>query len=51
MPPSKLRWRYKKKQTIVYSQEVWFDYGVDEGMWVMVGNTAVNDSLLFFLTG
>lgn len=31
-------------------QEVRFDYGDSEGMQVMAGNVAGNDSLFFFLT-
>lgn len=41
----------KKKTGLSPARKSDFEYGEDEGMRVMVGNGAVNDSLLFFLTG
>lgn len=51
MSARELRWVHKKETGLSPARKSDFECGEDEGMRVMVGNGAVNDSLLFFLTG
>lgn len=51
MSARELRWVHKKETGLSPARKSDFECGEDEGMRVMVGNGAVNDRLLFFLTG